>query len=101
MDESCSHLEDVVLSDGRNDPVIVRVPRKVGDLRGVTSVNEEELRGAVLGVLGGLLRPDPAEVPDHEPPVRAAGRQDRLVLRRPRHLEDLVRVALKEVELGL
>ena len=48
------HLQDVVLGDRGDDPVVGRVPCKVGDLAGVAAVDEQQLRRPVLRVLVGL-----------------------------------------------
>ena len=53
----------------------------------MTSVNEEELRGAVLRVLRALLLPDLGEVPDVQPAVSAGAGEDGLVMGRPLDLE--------------
>eukprot|EP00982_Pelagococcus_subviridis_P001136 9085-Pelagococcus_subviridis.AAC.5 len=91
-------LQDVILRDGRDDHVVVSVPREIGDLAGVPAVDEHQLRRAVLRVLRGLLVPDPAQIPHHEPPVRAARREVRFVLRRPSDLEHLLGVVRKRVQ---
>ena len=49
----------------------------------MTSVDEEELRGAVLRVLRALLLPDLGEVPDVQPAVSAGAGEDSLVMWRP------------------
>ncbi len=46
-------------------------------------MDEEELRGPVLGVLGRLLLPDLAQVPHVEAAVGPGGGQDRLVVGGP------------------
>jgi hypothetical protein len=48
-----------------------------------------------------LLEPDPAHVPHHDAPVRAAARKDGLVVRGPRELEHLVLVVDERVQLLL
>ena len=94
-------LHDVVLAHRADDPGLVGVPGEVGDLGRVAAVDEEELGGAVLHVVGRLLLADLGEIPDVEAAVGAARRQDGLVVRRPLHLEDLVLVRLERVELHL
>ena len=51
-----THLHDVVLADRADDPGVVGVPAEVGDLGRVAAVDEQQLRRAVLGVLGALKR---------------------------------------------
>ena len=53
----------------------------------MASVDEEELRGAVLRVLRALLLPDLGEVPDVQPAVCAGAGEDGLVMGRPLDLE--------------
>ena len=53
---STTHLHDVVLADGTDDPGVVGVPAEVGDLGRVAAVDEQQLGRAVLGVLGALER---------------------------------------------
>ena len=53
----------------------------------MTSVDEEQLGRAVLGVLRALLLSDLGEVPDVESPVGAGAGQDGLVMGRPLDLE--------------
>ena len=76
-------LHDVVLRHRADHPGVIRVPTEVGDLGSVTSVDEEELRGAILCVLGALLLADLGEVPHVQPPVGARAGQDSLVMGRP------------------
>jgi hypothetical protein len=51
---AAAHLQDVVLGDGGDDPVVGRIPREVGDLAGVAAVDEQQLRRAILRILVGL-----------------------------------------------
>mmetsp|Transcript_28711 Transcript_28711/g.71126 ORF Transcript_28711/g.71126 Transcript_28711/m.71126 type:complete len:267 (-) Transcript_28711:303-1103(-) len=64
------------------------------------AMHKQELRAAVLGVLDHLVIPDPAHVPDADPPVLAARAKQRLKLGRPLHLDHLIRVPVERVELG-
>lgn len=65
----------------------------------MATMNEERLRRPVLCVVRRLLFPDPAEVPEVDPSVRAGGREDGLVVRGPGELEYLVFVRLERVQL--
>ena len=51
-------LQDVVLRNTAHDPVLGGVPVEVGNLGGVPAVDEEQLRRAVLRVVGRLLLAD-------------------------------------------
>lgn len=55
-------------------------------------IKYKKLRWAVLGVLRRLLLADARQVPDVEAAVGAGRGNDRLVVRTPLHLEDLVAV---------
>lgn len=46
-----SHLQDVVLGDGGDNPVVGRVPSEVGDLAGMPAVDKQQLGGPVLRLL--------------------------------------------------
>mmetsp|Transcript_43677 Transcript_43677/g.91142 ORF Transcript_43677/g.91142 Transcript_43677/m.91142 type:complete len:287 (-) Transcript_43677:551-1411(-) len=95
------HLEHVILRNTRHHPLVVRVPAEVGDLGRVATVDEEQLRRAVLRVLGALLLANLGEVPDVESAVKAGRREDRLVMRSPLDLVHFLCVSLKRVQLRL
>ena len=65
------HLHNIVLADGADDPGIVGVPAEVRDLGGVATMDEEQLWGTVLRILGTLLLSNLAQVPNMESAVCA------------------------------
>ena len=80
------YLHNVILADRANDPRVIRVPAEVGNLGGVTTVDEQEFGRSVLGVFRGLLLSDFRQIPNVETPVGPGGGQDRLVMGRPLYL---------------
>ena len=62
-------------------------------------MDKHELRRAVFLVLRCLLDADLGEVPDVDPPVARGGGEDGWVVRGPREVENLIRVALECVQL--
>ena len=67
----------------------------------MTAMNEEEFWRAVFCILGRLLLADFAQIPNVQTTIGAARRENRLVVRRPLNLEDLVFVRLKAVQFEL
>ncbi len=80
-------LENVVLRDRADDPRFTGVPRKVGDLCRVSTVDEEELWWPILGILSVLFLTNLAEVPDVQTTVGARGGENGLVMGRPLDLQ--------------
>mmetsp|Transcript_20161 Transcript_20161/g.42009 ORF Transcript_20161/g.42009 Transcript_20161/m.42009 type:complete len:315 (-) Transcript_20161:232-1176(-) len=90
-------LQDVIVRHRCHDPVLVGAEGKVVELAGVAAVDEEELGGAVLGVLRGLLLADAGQVPDIDAAVgRRRAENCALAEWRPGHVEDLGGVALED-----
>merc|ERR1711973_1063365 len=77
------NLHDVVLGHRADNPGIIGVPGKIGDLGRVASVDEEELRRTIFGVLGTLLLTNLGEIPDMKSAVSPRAGQDSLVMRGP------------------
>lgn len=75
-----AHLQDVVLCHRGHHPLVAAVPSKVGDLGGVAAVDEEQLGGAVLRVLGGLARGEARGGVGLRGSARVAGRAQQSVL---------------------
>jgi len=94
-------LHDVVFGHGADHPGLIRVPREVGDLGGVASVDKQKFWWSILNVIRGLLLPNLAEIPDIESAISATGRQNGLIMWRPLYLEDLILMRLERVELHL
>lgn len=93
-------LQDVVLGNRGDMPLGHAAPAEVTDLARVTTMHEQQLGRAVLGVVGRLLRANGVQVPDMHSAVRRRGRKVHRRVRRPGELQDVVRVALKRVQLG-
>jgi len=51
-------LKNVVICNTRDNPIFMRIPREVGQFIGVTTVDEQQLRRAILSVLSFLLLPN-------------------------------------------
>ena len=49
------NLENVVFGDRCDHPVVVLVPREIGNLRRVATVNEKQLRRPILSILRSLV----------------------------------------------
>lgn len=66
MPES-TYLHDVILGHGADDPGLVGVPGEVGDLGGVSPVDEQQLGGTVFCVFRRLLLAYLRQVPHVKP----------------------------------
>lgn len=83
-----SDLHDVVFWNRADNPRVVRVPREVRNLGGVTSVDEQKLWRSVFGVLSSLLFANLGQVPNVETTVSSGRGQDGLVMGGPLDLRN-------------
>ena len=81
------YLHDIVLTHRANHPWIIGIPRKVRNLSGVATMNEEKLRRTIFSILGALLFTYLWEIPNMESSVGSAWRQNCLIVRGPLDLK--------------
>lgn len=91
-------LHDVIFWYWADDPRLVGIPRKVGDLCSVSPVNEEKFWRSVFGIFSCLFFTNLRQVPDVKTTVSSAAGQNGFVMRRPLNLEDFVLVRLEWVK---
>lgn len=63
-----------------------------------TAVNEHQLRGSVLLIVGCLLDANLREIPNVDTSVTSSGCENGWVVGRPSHVEDLVGVSLESMQ---
>lgn len=78
--DSTTDLHNIVFGHRADDPGFIRVPGEVGYLGRVASVDEQQLRGAVLGVLSALLLSYLAQIPHVKAAICPAGGEDGFVM---------------------
>merc|ERR1719319_1334440 len=65
----------------------------------VSTVDKQQLRRSIFGILSRLLLSNLRKIPNVEATGSSAGSEDGLVMRAPLHLEDLILMRLEAVEL--
>lgn len=92
------NLQHIVLSRGREGPVLIRAPRQISRTSRVSTMHKQQLGRSIFLIFRSLFEPNLGHVPQVDAAVARRGSENRLVVRRPRELENFFLVRLERVQ---
>mmetsp|Transcript_19681 Transcript_19681/g.35605 ORF Transcript_19681/g.35605 Transcript_19681/m.35605 type:complete len:401 (-) Transcript_19681:4-1206(-) len=95
------NLQHIILAHASQTPIVIRIPRKIIDFGSMASVQKQQFRRSVLGILGRLFHANAGEIPEGDAAIGRAGCQDGFVEGGPVDGVDLVRVPFERLEWAL